>query len=84
VLEATSERHTCGAEGQNGNIMARNFSFWRPYIVLCVDTLLCIGHKWNISVWSYKMSGETFWSGVWFSHIQEEFQNGMQKPKLEI
>jgi hypothetical protein len=45
--------------GKNGNIMARNFCFWRPYIALYVDTycviLVCIGHKWNLSVWSYKI-----------------------------
>jgi hypothetical protein len=35
--------------------------------------LINIGHKWNLSVWSYKMS-------LVFS--QEGFQNGMQKPKL--
>jgi hypothetical protein len=29
------------------------------------------------------MSGETFWSGVWFSYKKEGFENGMQKPKLE-
>jgi hypothetical protein len=45
--------------------------------------ILRIVHKWNLSVWSYKMSGETFWSGVWFSHKFEGFENGMQKPKLE-
>jgi hypothetical protein len=31
------QRHG-GAEGQKGNIMARHFCFWRPYIALCVDT----------------------------------------------
>jgi hypothetical protein len=37
--------------------------------------ILCIVHKWNLLVWSYKMSGETFWSGVWFSH-KKDFKMG--------
>jgi hypothetical protein len=35
----------------------------------------CVLYTWNLSVWSYKMSGETFWSGVWFSH-EKDFKMG--------
>jgi hypothetical protein len=83
VHEATS-RHTCGAEGQNGNIMflASIYRFVCGYI-------LCIGRKWNLSVWSYKMSGETFWSGVWFSHKKDfkmgcKNQNWKHRPVINV
>jgi hypothetical protein len=50
--------------------------------------ILCIAHKLNLSVWSYKMSGETFWSGVWFSHEDLKMvcknQNWKHRPVINV
>jgi hypothetical protein len=72
VHEATSLHMRC--RGAKQKLMVRNFCFWRPYIVLCVD-ILCIVHKWNISVWRWEMKHSGRLSGF--------LENGMQKPKLE-
>jgi hypothetical protein len=39
-------------------------------IPVYIDMLTLITGR-NLSVWSYKMSGETFRSGVWFSHKKD-------------
>jgi hypothetical protein len=58
------------------------------YRFVC-EHILCIGHKWNISAWSYKMSGETFWSGVWFSYKKDlemgcKNQNWKHRPVINV
>jgi hypothetical protein len=50
---------------------------------------LCIVHKWNLSVWSYEMSGETFWSGAWFSYKKDlkigcKNQNWKHRPVINF
>jgi hypothetical protein len=69
------QRHSVTHAVQRGKMetYAPKFLFLASiYILLCVWMyILCIVHKCNLSVWSYNMSGETFWSGVWFSYKKD-------------
>jgi hypothetical protein len=75
---------------RGAKLMVRNFCFWHPYIALFVDTYCVLYTKWNISVWSYEMSGETFfWSGVWFSYKKDlkmgcKNQNWKHRPVINV
>jgi hypothetical protein len=69
--------------------MDGNFCFWRPYISLFV---VCdIVQKWNLlpMPWSYEMSDETFWAGVWFSYKKDlkmgcKNQNWKHRPVINL
>jgi hypothetical protein len=69
-------------------LMVRNFCFWRPSFCVWIHTVYIV-HKLNLSVRSYKMSGETIWSGVWFSHKKDlkmgcKNQNWKHRPVINV
>jgi hypothetical protein len=58
------------------------------YCFVC-GYILCIVHKWRLSLWSYKMSGEIFWLGIWFSHKNDlkmgcKNQNWKHRPIINV
>jgi hypothetical protein len=84
VQEATS--HMQCREAKRKQLIVRNFCFWRRFVC---GYILCIVHKWNLSVWSYNTSGETFRSGVWFSHKKDlkmgyKNQNWKHRPVINV
>jgi hypothetical protein len=80
VHKATSQRHTCSADGQNGSLWSE-ISVSGVHISFCVwiHTVYCTQMKY------IGMGQQDEWCNILVGCLvfSQGFQNRMQKPKLE-